>query len=184
MFFQNHEGRPVELVAATHEDRARVALRAFFQSGELMCVCAQSNVEFSFRQKGSPHFGAWLIFVGVAPDGNMGHEYTAPCVAEFIGFQFLVKKFGLLPAQVREIVQSVINPGAVGLVFAAVEGDKADASEGESAVGLALGTVEERWRAGGIGVAYLVVATDENVRILGEVKSFGHEVNVFNGAFS
>ena len=79
---------------------------------------------------------------------------------ECLGRQFFFQKTGLRLAQIREIVQSVIDPMRIRLVFAAIQHDDARVAPIEGAVGLVAYIVEQAAQADRIGVADFMVSAD------------------------
>lgn len=166
---------------SANEHGERGSLRAVGIPFQFVVVRPDGNIEGLVLDYRPPEFGAGAVFVVVAEDGYVTYKHAVGGFAEVFAFQFGPEEVGLVLAQLGEVVESCIDGGGVGFVFTCVENHKSGAAPCEGSVGLVVAVAYEVVHAGRVEIANLVVAANEDDRLLCPVDRVGAVVYHLDG---
>lgn len=152
VFADHHDRSIFRTVSATDDDGEGVAQFACRMIGILVGMGIEAHIKRSFLQQRFPQVFTQVGMV-VSIQGNVMDKNAFPGFFECLGAHFLFQKVHLLLAKLGEVVQSVVHPMVVGLVFPAVEHDDAGIAPIECSVGPVVHIVVMVTQADGVGVA-------------------------------
>ena len=127
---------------------------------------------------------AWVVSLVVIPKGDVVKQKAVVGFAESATTGFLLQKADLVLTETREIVQSIINPSAIGLILAAIEHHKARATPRESMISFSARPFHQAGHARGVSIANLMVAANENQRALLPMKGNDKRLHHADGLVS
>ena len=120
--------------SAANVHRIGISVLAFGIELMAMRMAIEGAIEASAREQASPQGAtgrtstARIVGLVVKPEGDVVKQKTVVGPAKGATAGFLLQEAHLVLAEPRKIVQSVIDPSAIGLVLAAVEHDEARAT--------------------------------------------------------
>lgn len=123
-------------------------------------VGVDADVEGCVSEQRAPQLQAGIVGIAHRVDRNVMYEHPAGGTAELLRGQLPAEKIHLFRPQSGKVVEAVVDPVVVGLVLPAVEHDDAGIAPVECSVGAVPYVVEKFAQADGVGVAYLMVASE------------------------
>lgn len=154
--------------SAAYIHRIGIALLAFVVELLAMGVTIEGAIEACTSEQVGPQGAtrctgsAWVVSLVVKPKGDVVKQEAVVGFAESATTDFLLQKADLVLTESREIVQSIINPSAIGLILAAIEHHKARATPRESMISFSARPFHQAGHARGVSIANLMVAANEN----------------------
>ena len=120
--------------SAANVHRIGISVLTFGIELMAMGMAIEGAIEASAREQASPQVAtgrtstARIVGLVVKPEGDVVKQKAVVDPAKGATAGFLLQEAHLVLAEPRKIVQSVIDPSAVGLVLATVEHDEARAA--------------------------------------------------------
>lgn len=169
----NHHYRcTFHAITATDNHREVIAKAAFGMIGIFMCVRVKADIERCFLQKFTPKPGTQILVV-VSVKRNVMNQNPLSGFLKFFGRELTLQKSYLVITQLRKIVESVVYPMIIRLIFTAIEHYDTGISPVEGAVSLIAYIIEQAVQAYRIGIPDLVIAAHKEDRYAVTLHAFG-----------